>query len=543
VPRDLDVDAAVATAKGAVWADRAGTVNAIGDVLAARRYALLAAMARETGKVVLEGDPEVSEAIDFCRWYARHAIDDPAFEPYRVVVVASPWNFPLAIPMGGVAAALAAGCSVILKPAPEAVEIGRLIAEACWEAGVPRDVLQYLPVPDGDQGTRLITHRDVDAVVLTGAWETAQLFLSWRPSLHLHAETSGKNAMVITASADVDLAVRDLVRSAFGHAGQKCSAASLAIVESSVHDDPRFTRQLADAVRSLPVGEATSLASVVGPVIHPPEGALLRALTQLDPGESWLVEPRRLSDTCWTPGVKLGVRAGSWFHQTECFGPVLGVLRVDSLDDAIATQNAVPFGLTAGLHTLDPSEVEHWLDRVEAGNLYVNRHMTGAIVRRQPFGGWKRSVVGPTVKAGGPHYVASLGRWAPVPMDEPTWDAAAFEPTDESGLRYEANVLRYRPLPNGVCVHGELSPAERAIAERASAATGTPAVFTTGEPDLRVDRLRVPHGVPDDVLRAAHAAGVVVDDQPLTGDGRVERLRWLREQAISRTLHRFGNII
>ncbi|HEX4905228.1 MAG TPA: proline dehydrogenase family protein [Acidimicrobiales bacterium] len=545
---DALVDEAVDAARrgGREWrarpiAERRALVHAVGNALADRRGELLAAMAADTGKVVAEGDAEVSEAVDFARWYAHHAIDDPAFEPYGTVVVASPWNFPLAIPLGGVTAALAAGSAVILKPAPEAVLVGRLLAECCWQAGVPRDVLQFLPTPDGAVGKRLITHASVDAVILTGSYETAQLFLGWRPDLRLHAETSGKNALVITAAADVDLAVRDLVRSAFGHAGQKCSAASLAIVEASVHDDERFTRQLADAVHSLHVGLPSDLRSVVGPVIHPPSGPLDDALRHLRRGESWLVEPVRHTDVLWSPGVKLGVRAGSPFHMTECFGPVLGVVRVADLDEALAVQNAVPFGLTAGIHSLDPAEVDRWIDGVEAGNLYVNRHITGAIVRRQPFGGWKRSVVGPTVKAGGPHYVASLGRWAPAPLDASTWDG--YEASDATGLRVEANILRYRALPRGVCVHGELSAEERAICQRASARTGTRVVFTTGVPDLAVDRLRVPHGASDEVLRAAHAAGVVVDDQPITGDGRIELLRWLREQAISRTMHRFGNVL
>jgi RHH-type proline utilization regulon transcriptional repressor/proline dehydrogenase/delta 1-pyrroline-5-carboxylate dehydrogenase len=443
--------------------------------------------------------------------------------------------------MGGVTAALAAGSAVILKPAPEAVLVGRLVAECCWEAGVPKNVLQLVPAPDGAVGKRLITHPGVDAVVLTGSYETAQLFLRWRPDLRLHAETSGKNALVITASADIDLAVRDLVRSSFGHAGQKCSAASLAIVEASVHDDPRFLRQLADAVRSLPVGLPSDLRSVVGPLIRPASGPLDDALRHLQRGEEWLVPPQQLSSTMWTPGVKIGVRTGSPFHMNECFGPVLGIVRVASLDEAIRVQNAVPFGLTGGIHTLDPTEVDRWLEAVEVGNAYVNRHTTGAVVRRQPFGGWKRSVVGPTVKAGGPHYVASLGRWRPTELDPATWDG--FEAHDATGLTYEANILRYRPLPRGVCVHGDLTETERAIAERASARSGTRAVFTTDEPALDVDRLRIPHGAADDVLRAAHAAGVVVDDQPITGDGRVELLRWLREQAISRTLHRFGNLV
>ena len=256
--------------------------------------------------------------------------------------------------------------------------------------------------PDDDVGRHLVTHPGVDGVVLTGSYDTARLFLGWRPDLRLLAETSGKNSLVISQTADVDAALRDLVRSAFGHAGQKCSAASLAIVEAPLYDDPGFRRRLADAVRSLRVGPAADPATMVGPVINEPSGPLARALTTLDDGESWLVEPRRIGERLWTPGVRLGVRPGSWFHRTECFGPVLGVMRADDLDHAIELQNAVDYGLTGGLHSLDEGEIERWLDRVEVGNAYVNRHTTGAIVRRQPFGGWKRSSVGRGAKTGGP---------------------------------------------------------------------------------------------------------------------------------------------
>ena len=264
--------------------------------------------------------------------------------------------------------------------------------------------MQLVRCPDDDVGRHLVTHPGVDGVVLTGAYDTARLFLSWQPSLRLLAETSGKNSLVISQTADIDLALHDLVRSAFGHAGQKCSAASLAIVEAPLYDDAAFLARLADAVRSLRVGPAHDLASMVGPVITTPAGKLRRGLTELDQGESWLVRPHALDDgeQLWTPGVRLGVQPGSWFHQTECFGPILGVMRADDLDHALELQNAVPYGLTGGLHSLDEAEIDRWLARVEVGNAYVNRHTTGAIVRRQPFGGWKRSSVGRGAKTGGP---------------------------------------------------------------------------------------------------------------------------------------------
>ncbi len=414
-------------AAAAAWAgrsvdERSRILHQSGRMLAARRADLLEVMAAEAGKTLAEGDPEVSEAIDFAHYYAESVrdlarIDDATFTPVRLTVVAPPWNFPVAIAAGGVLAALAAGSSVIIKPAPQVRRSAAVMVEALWDSGVPRDVLRFVDAPENEVGQALIAHPAVDRLVLTGAWETAALFRSWRPDLPILAETSGKNAIIITPSADIDLAVADLVRSAFGHAGQKCSAASLAILVGSVATSARFERQLVDAVTTLRVGPALDPTTVVGPLIDRAEGKLLGALTVLDEGEDWLVEPRALdgSGALWSPGVRRGVIAGSAFHTTEYFGPVLGIMRARDLDEALDLQNATAFGLTAGLHSLDTTEVDYWLGHVEAGNLYVNRGVTGAIVRRQPFGGWKRSSVGGSTKAGGPSYVMGFGSFTPVP--------------------------------------------------------------------------------------------------------------------------------
>ena len=258
------------------------------------------------------------------------------------------------------------------------------------------------------------------------------MFLTWAPRRRLLAETSGKNSIIVSATADVDQAVRDVVMSAFGHAGQKCSAASLAIVVGPVYDSSPFLRQLADAVKSLRTGPATEPASQVGPVVGPFTKALERALTRLGPGESWLVEPAcmdlepngngyRGTDgksplVVWrravlVPGRKDGRKTGLVGAYHRVVRPVLGVMRAASFEEAVSWQNAVPYGLTAGLSSLDPAEHRRWAEAVEAGNLYVNRSTTGAVVGRQPFGGWKRSSVGPTAKAGGPNYLIGLRRW------------------------------------------------------------------------------------------------------------------------------------
>ncbi|HEX3090763.1 MAG TPA: bifunctional proline dehydrogenase/L-glutamate gamma-semialdehyde dehydrogenase, partial [Ilumatobacteraceae bacterium] len=464
-----EIDATVATAVAAQpgWADagvagRRKVLSAVADVLRRERFDTIQVMADEAVKVVREGDPEVSEAIDFADYYSSVGLDvvdqqqaeGAALSPRGVVVVASPWNFPYAIPAGGVLAALAAGNTVILKPPPEARRTARLLIDQLRRGGVPTDVVQFVACPDNEVGQRLISHPDVGSVILTGAYETAELFRSWKPAMHLLAETSGKNAIVITEAADLDLAIRDLVRSAFGHAGQKCSAASLAIVEAALYDHASFMERLADATRSLVVGPPSDPGSVVGPVITEPTPKLQRGLTQLDARERWLVEPRNLGGNLWSPGVRVGVQPGSWFHVTECFGPVLGVMRADDLDHAIELQNGTPYGLTGGIHSLDDAEIERWLEGVRVGNAYINRGVTGAIVQRQPFGGWKRSSVGCGPKAGGPDYVAEMVTAPPSVIDvdvaersyRTAWNEWFAKSHDPTSLLSERNELRYRHL-------------------------------------------------------------------------------------------------
>lgn len=594
------VERAVATARRAAgaWARepaaaRAALLRRVADTMAAQRSETIALMVGDAGKLVREADIEVSEAIDGARYYAEQAellegLHGPAhFSPHGVIVVAPPWNFPYAIASGGVFAALAAGNAVILKPAPQTVLVGSSIVSQCHEAGIPADVVQFLPCADEGSGRRLITHDGVDAVVLTGAFDTARHFLAWRPELALHAETSGKNAIVVSAAADEEDAVRDLLRSAFSHAGQKCSAASLAILDAPVYDDPRFLERLRDATASLRVGSPWDVSTAVGPLIQPPSGALARALTSLGPGERWLVEPHQVGENphLWSPGVKLGVAPGSELHLTECFGPVLGVLRARDLDHALELQNAPAYGLTAGISTLDGEEAARWQDRVSSGNLYVNRAITGAVIRRQPFGGWKRSTVGPGAKAGGPNYVASLGRWARrtegVDLDAElraarTLAAELLPGADPSGLHAERNLFRLRPLHHGalrlgadvtqravavslgvakalgVAVEVSLDPAsplaslaadavaKEITAERITVEDGE--AFCSRIRALAPERVRV-IGSARELMGTLLDEGLEVDTEPLVASGTYELLRWCKEQAVSTTLHRHGNVV
>ncbi len=597
---------------GETWAARGAEMRSwilhqAAGALAARRGDLIAVMAAETGKTIDQADVEVSEAIDFAHYYAEAArrlevVDGARFEPAALTVVAPPWNFPVAIPAGSLLSALAAGSGVIIKPAPQSPRCAAVVVEALWQGGIPRDVLRYVSMEEGELSKSLIAHESVDRVILTGGWDTAQLFRSWRSDLPLLAETSGKNALVVTPSADIDHAVADLVKSAFGHAGQKCSAASLGILVGSVAESERFRRQLLDAVESMPVGWPEDPTSVMGPVVEPPTGKLRGALTTLGEGEEWLVEPRQLDDTgrLWSPGVRIGVRPGSEFHTTEYFGPVLGIMAAESLEQAVEWQNATDFGLTAGIHSLDADEVNTWIETVEAGNLYVNRGITGAIVQRQPFGGWKRSSVGTTCKAGGPNYLTHLGSWHPralrsdgsdvelspqvqavvdaaeeildpesrrllraaVASDEVAWEREFGVEKDVSGLVVERNVFRYRPAPVHVRVSDDLLAGARVLA--AARRSGSPVTVSSPVPlpaafaeahvvetpadwiarmaEERPSRIRLLEPLAREVADAVGGdPDVAVHAGEVTWSGRIELLPFLREQAVSITTHRFGN--
>lgn len=259
---DLEDAVAGAVAASGEWgsltgAERAVILHRAGDALEARRAELMEVMAAETGKTLDQADPEISEAVDFAHYYAERArdlddVDGAAFSPVRLTVVTPPWNFPVAIPAGSTLAALAAGSAVIIKPASQARRSGSVMVDALWAAGVPREVLRLVRLEENELGRRLIADPRVDRVILTGGYETAELFRSFRTDLPALAETSGKNAVIVTPSADLDLAAKDVAQSAFGHAGQKCSAASLVILVGSAATSHRFRNQLLDAVASSP---------------------------------------------------------------------------------------------------------------------------------------------------------------------------------------------------------------------------------------------------------------------------------------------------
>ncbi len=621
-----DIESALACAVSAQpeWeslgvAARQNVLLKAAEELGRNRAETIGAMLLDAGKSIIEADVEISEAIDFANYYARSLQDEGWFDGTSgkaagVVVVTPPWNFPFAIPAGGVLAALMAGNSVILKPARESVLTAWTLAEQLWAAGVPKKVLQFAPTKDGATGRRLIDDSRTAAVILTGSIFTAQLFQGWRPNLRLYAETSGKNCMVISAAADPDLAIKDLVQGAFGHAGQKCSATSIALVQREFYESKKWMNQLKDAVESLHIGGSWDASASVTPIIRNPDEYLDRGLKQLDEGETWLVEPKMIDNNpcLWRPGVRLGVKPGSWYHTTECFGPVTGLIPFDSFDEAIEIQNSSEFGLTGGLQSLDPKEIALWREKVEVGNAYINRTTTGAIVRRQPFGGWKDSCVGPGSKAGGPSYVSSLLDWTEnelpklrcQPQSQVTqllsamsdfasdeseknrltataesfaywWDKEFSIEHDPSQIHGETNHFRYPVRPWHVLRLQNPKNAEVIVAQVALAAATVgikklrislacehakirklselaPNIDVQIESDARlVEYLKTQSsgsmrivGDYDIEQYAPSVIGNVPIIQPTVfANGRIELLTYLREQAVSETVHRYGNII
>ncbi|OGN63777.1 MAG: proline dehydrogenase [Chlamydiae bacterium RIFCSPHIGHO2_12_FULL_49_9] len=577
-----------------------------------RRGELIGVMMIDGGKIISESDPEVSEAIDFAEYYRRRlekidSMKEVAFKPKGTVVVTPPWNFPCAIPAGGMLAALAAGNCVILKPASDTVLVAWHLINALWDAGIPKKALQFLACSGEDVGKHLIEDKKVNAVILTGGTATARSFMKMRPGLDLAAETGGKNAMIITALSDRDLAIKDLLQSAFGHAGQKCSAASLAILEKEVYDDPHFRRSLMSAAMSWKVGPAWDLSTKIGPLIHEPKGVLKRALTTLEDGEEWLLEPKQdaHNPNLWSPGIKIGVRPGGFTHMTELFGPVLGIMRADDLRHAIEIANAVPYGLTTGLQSLDEREQAVWIQEIEAGNLYVNRGTTGAIVRRQPFGGTKASSFGGGAKAGGPNYIAEfmelkqvdlpkekhsvndqvnsltgflekldlkadqLGLWTASVSNYAYWWKRLRQDRDPTKIVGQDNFFRYIPRKKmALRVQRESSrfDALRVIAASLTCGAGLEVSWEGGEMDWlelslllpcveesekaflervsagRFERVRMVEKAPESLVEAASQAPVYLIDKPVLATGRFELLHYLREVSLSIDYHRYGNL-
>jgi RHH-type proline utilization regulon transcriptional repressor/proline dehydrogenase/delta 1-pyrroline-5-carboxylate dehydrogenase len=380
-----------------------------------RRDDLIGIAAAEVGKVFTETDVEVSESVDFLEFYPYsiqyfEKYENLTFTGKGVGVVVPPWNFPIAIPLGGIAATLAAGNTVIIKPASVAALCAYEMCKCFWDAGVSKNVLQFVPCPGALAGEHLISNEDVDFVILTGGEDTAYKMLETRPDLFLTAETGGKDATIVTNMADREQAVKNVCQSAFGNSGQKCSATSLLVLEDEVYEDENFKKALIDTAKSMKVGSVWDFESRIGTLANQVSGNLEKAINGLESGEEWALEPAFEDNNKYMlkPAIKWGVREGNFCHMNELFGPVLAVMRASNLKHAVDIVNSTGYGLTSGIESLDEREVAYWKKHLHAGNLYVNRGTTGAIVLRQPFGGMGKSAIGAGRKVGIFNYVTQF---------------------------------------------------------------------------------------------------------------------------------------
>ena len=404
---------------------RASILCKAGDLMEKRRAELSAWIVLEVGKPVKEADAEVSEAIDFCRYYAAEMerLDagynyDVAgetnrylYQPRGIAVVISPWNFPLAIATGMTVAALVAGNCTLLKPAETSSVIAAKLTEILVEAGFPKGVYQFVPGKGSKVGAHLVNHPDTHLIAFTGSREVgcriyaeaAKVQPGQKHLKRVIAEMGGKNGMVVDESADLDQAVVGVVQSAFGYSGQKCSAASRVIVLDSVYDT--FIHRLVEATRSLNIGETELPSTQVGPVIDGNAQARIREYIEQGRQEAKVAVEIPAPDNGYfvNPTIFTEVPPTATIAQEEIFGPVVAVIRVRNFEEAIAVANGTDYALTGGLYSRTPSHIQMAQEQFEVGNLYINRTITGAIVARQPFGGFKLSGVGS--KAGGPDYL------------------------------------------------------------------------------------------------------------------------------------------
>jgi RHH-type proline utilization regulon transcriptional repressor/proline dehydrogenase/delta 1-pyrroline-5-carboxylate dehydrogenase len=433
--------------------ERARMLDLAAQRLADRRFELAAWQVFECGKPRAEADADVAEAIDFCRYYAwaMRALAVPrqcdvpgeenslTYRPRGVAVVIAPWNFPLAILTGMTAAALVTGNTVVMKPAEQAVATAARLMEVLEDVGMPDGVVNFLPGVGEEIGPALVESPDVDLIAFTGSQavglaineKAAHTFPQQESVKRVIAEMGGKNAIIVDDDANLDEAVLGVVHSAFGYAGQKCSACSRAIVLESAYED--FVRRLLNATASLIVGPAEAPGTLVGPVIDAEAQRRIESYIEVGKSEARLAHAGDVSrlaqeGTYVGPHIFVDVPPEARIAHEEIFGPVLCVIRVRDFDEALAVANGTRYALTGGVYSRSPVHLGRARREFEVGNLYLNRPITGALVERHPFGGYKMSGIGS--KAGGPDYLLQFV--IPVSVSENTLRRGFAPPTDRA---------------------------------------------------------------------------------------------------------------
>ena len=417
-----------------------------------RRFELNAWQIAECGKPWEEADADVAEAIDFCMYYAQQMrelaqgseFDLPGeenqyfYRPRGVAVIIAPWNFPLAILTGMTAAALVTGNTVVMKPAEQASVVAAKLIEIVHAAGIPDGVVNFLPGIGEEVGPVLVGSPDVDVIAFTGSrpvglaiYEQAGQTLAAQQGIkHVVAELGGKNAIIVDSDADLDEAVLGVLHSAFSYSGQKCSACSRAIVLAEAYDE--FLKRLVEAVKSLKIGPAEDPGTGLGPVIDAEAAERIQEFIELGKTEGTLhfagdVSKLAKDGSYVAPHIFVDVPPNARIAQEEIFGPVLVVFKAKNLTEALTIANGTDYALTGGCYSRSPANLKRVRQEFQVGNLYLNRPITGALVARQPFGGYKMSGIGS--KAGGPDYLKQF--LIPVNVTENTM-RRGFAPAAET---------------------------------------------------------------------------------------------------------------
>lgn len=406
--------------------DRANLLDRVAELMTQKKYDLMAEQILEVGKPWAEADADVAEAIDFCKYYANHMrelanplrvghapgeISQYIYKPRGVVVVISPWNFPLAILAGQVAAGVVAGNCIVMKPAEQSSLVAQGLMNLFIEAGVPKNVVQFLPGYGEQVGDYLVKHPLTTTIAFTGS-KTVGLLIARNAAVvqpgqqHVKRciiEMGGKNAVIIDNDADLDEAVDGVLYSAFGFSGQKCSAASRVIVLEDVY--AKFVQRLKEAAASIEVLSAENPKSYFGPVVD--EEAYQRLMKVIDDyslKHTLVFKGLAPTNGYYVPATVFGdVKSDDFVAQTEFFGPIIAVIKAKNLDEAITFANSTEYALTGGVFSRSPANIQKIKNELEVGNMYINRGITGAMVDRHPFGGYKMSGIGS--KTGGPDYL------------------------------------------------------------------------------------------------------------------------------------------
>ncbi|MBX2987073.1 MAG: L-glutamate gamma-semialdehyde dehydrogenase [Bdellovibrionaceae bacterium] len=428
--------------------ERAALLDKVADLMVRDRFKLTATQVFEVGKPWAEADGDIGEAIDFCRYYARHAREllkplkvgsvpgensQYIYRPRGVTVVIAPWNFPLAILAGQVVSALVTGNTVVMKPAEQSSLVAQGLMDMLREAGFPAGVVHFLPGYGEEVGEYLVNHPLTTTIAFTGS-KAVGLHILQRAALvqpgqqHVKRciiEMGGKNAVIIDNDADLDEAVDGVLYSAFGFSGQKCSAASRCIVLDEVHDV--FVGRLVEAARSIKVRAATDPESYLGPVVDKEAYDRIMATISQAETQHQLLFKGEVPETGFfvPPTIFGGVKGGDGIAQNEIFGPVLAILRAKDITHALELANGTEYALTGGLFSRSPANIARVREEFEVGNLYINRGITGAMVDRHPFGGFKMSGIGS--KTGGPDYLRQFVE--PIVVTENTM-RRGFAPTE-----------------------------------------------------------------------------------------------------------------